>query len=225
MTTSARAAPIRILLINPNSSQATTDMMVRIAQSVAPADVQIVGATAPHSPPMIVDPAALAASAPQVVEIGVTQGTGAAGIIISAFGDPGIDALREQVSVPVVGIAEAAMLAASANGRRFGVATTTPALAPSIDARAAGLGLGRFYTGVRLTPQDPNRLVADPAQLVAALRQAVSDCITLDKAEAVIIGGGPLGNAATALTSMFAVPVIAPIPAAVERLVGLIRKP
>jgi hypothetical protein len=48
----------RILLINPNSNQATTDMMVQIAQSAASDDIKIVGATAPHSPPMIVDPEA-----------------------------------------------------------------------------------------------------------------------------------------------------------------------
>ncbi len=214
----------RILLINPNASQATTDMMVRIAHAVAAPDVAIVGATAPRGPPMIIDPVALAAAAAQVVEIGVAQGAGFAGIIIGAFGDPGIDDLRKRVNIPVVGIAEAAMLAASAGDRRFGVATTTPALAPAIDARAAGLGLASLYTGVRLTPQDPHELVADPAQLVEALRQAVSDCIRLDQAQAVIIGGGPLGNAATALTPMFAVPVIAPIPAAVHRIMTLIRE-
>jgi allantoin racemase len=222
------AGPIRILLINPNSSQATTDMMVRIAQSAAPSDVEIVGATAPHSPPMIVDATALAAAAPQVVEIGSSLGKGVSGIIVSAFGDPGINELRQKVSVPVVGIAEAAMLAASANGRRFGVATTTPQLVASIDARAAELGLARLYTGVRLTSEDPVKLVADPARLIEALRQAVSDCIQRDKAEAVVIGGGPLGNAATALTPMFSVPVIAPIPAAVHRimaLIGPVQKP
>ncbi len=214
----------RILLINPNTSQATTDMMVRIAHAVAAPDVAIVGATASRGPPMIIDPVALAAAAPQVVEIGVAQGAGFAGVIIGAFGDPGIDDLRQRVNIPVVGIAEAAMLAASAGDRRFGVATTTPALAPAIDARAAGLGLAPRYTGVRLTPQDPHELVADPAQLVEALRQAVSDCIRLDQAQAVIIGGGPLGNAATALTPMFAVPVIAPVPAALHRILALIRE-
>jgi Asp/Glu/hydantoin racemase len=123
----------------------------------------------------------------------------------------------------VVGIAEAAMLEASDKGRRFGVATTTPKLVASIDARAAELGLAQLYTGTRLTSEDPNKLVADPGRLVEALRQAVSACIALDKAEAVIIGGGPLGNAATALTPMFSIPVIAPIPAAVHRLIELLR--
>jgi allantoin racemase len=217
----------RILLINPNSNQTTTDMMVQIAQSAASRDVEIVGATAPHSPLMIVDPEALAASAPQVVEIGLSLAKDAAGIIISAFGDPGIADLRRQVSIPVVGIAEAAMLAASDKGRRFGVATTTPKLVASIDARAAELGFTRLYTGTRVTSEDPNKLVADPSRLVEALRQVVSACMELDGAETVIIGGGPLGNAATALTPMFRIPVIAPIPAAVHRqmeILGLVRK-
>ena len=119
------------------------------------------------------------------------------------------------------------MLTASANGRRFGVATTTPGLVASIDARAAELGLAHLYTGTRFTSGDPLKLSADPEQLVYALRLAVSDCIQLDKAEAVIIGGGPLGNAATALAPMFSVPVIAPIPEAVHRvmeILGLAQK-
>jgi allantoin racemase len=218
------AAAHRIVLINPNSNQATTDMMVRIAQSAAPDDVEIVGATAPRGPLMIIDPEALAASAPQVVEIGLGLGKDVSGIIISAFGDPGWADLRRQAKVPVVGIAEAAMLSASDKGRRFGVATTTPKLVASIDARAAELGLAKLYTGTRVTSEDPNRLVADPDRLVEALRQVVSACVELDKAEAVIIGGGPLGNAAIALTPMFSIPVIAPIPAAVHRILDLVQK-
>jgi allantoin racemase len=216
------AAKTRILLINPNSSQATTDMMVRIAQAAAPSDVEIVGATAQHGPPMIVEPTALAASAPQVVEIGAERSKDFSGIIISAFGDPGINDLRQRVKIPVVGIAESAMLAASANGRRFGIATTTPALVPSIDARAAEFGVAKFYTGTRLTSGDPLKLAAEPDRMTEALRQAVSACIEFDKAQAVIIGGGPLGNAAIALTPMFSIPVIAPIPAAVHRMTGIL---
>ncbi len=166
-----RAAGTGILLINPNTNKATTDMMVQIARSAAPNDIEIVGATAPHGPAMIIEPEALAASAPQVVELGLALGKDVSGIIISAFGDPGWADLRRQVSVPVVGIAEAAMLAASDKGRRFGVATTTPMLIASIDARAAELGLAKLYTGTRVTTEDPNKLVADPGRLVEALRR------------------------------------------------------
>ena len=55
-----------ILLINPNSSQATTEMMVRIAQAEAPEGCAIVGATARRGPPMIVNETELAAAAHEV---------------------------------------------------------------------------------------------------------------------------------------------------------------
>jgi allantoin racemase len=212
----------RFLLINPNSSRATTDMMVSIAQLAAPDGVEIVGATAQSGPPMIVEPLALEASASEVVEIGLRLAKDVCGIITSAFGDPGLAGLRSKLSIPVVGIAEAAMLEAADNGRRFAVATSTPALVAEIDAKAAALGLGHLYTGVRLTPGDPFELVANPDRLIDALGAAVYDCIEFDLAEAVIIGGGPLGNAATALTSRFNIPVIAPIPTAVRRLSKMI---
>jgi len=213
---------MRVLLINPNSSRATTDMMVSIARSTAPAAMEIVGATARRGPPMIVDPAALSASAIEVAEIGARLADDFAGIIISAFGDPGLAELRRELDIPVVGIAESAMLKAARGERRFGIATTTPALVAAVDAKVAGSGFAHLYTGVRLAPGDPLALVADPDRLIAALADAVSECLERDQAEAVIIGGGPLGNAATALASRFNVPVIAPIPAAVGRLSAML---
>ncbi|MBB6465834.1 Asp/Glu/hydantoin racemase [Aminobacter lissarensis] len=50
----------------------------------------------------------------------------------------------------------------------------------------------------------------------------VRECIELDGAEAVIIGGGPLGQAAEQLQPMFDTPIIAPIPCAMERVLGLL---
>jgi allantoin racemase len=214
------AGTIRILLINPNSNKATTDMMVRIAQSGAPEGVEVVGATVSRGPMMIVDASALADSAPQVVEIGLSMAKDVSGIIVSAFGDPGFAELKRRVAIPVVGIAQASMLLAADNGRRFGVGTTTPNLAAAINAKVVELGLSHLYTGIRLTPGDPVKLAAEPDRMTEALRHAVSRCVELDKAEAVVIGGGPLGNAATALAPMFSIPVIAPIPAAVRQLMG-----
>ena len=115
------------------------------------------------------------------------------------------------------------MLAAASGGRRFGVATVTPLLAGSIRRQARALGLRGCYTGIRVTAGDPMALAAAPARLVEALAQAVAACIGQDGAAAVIIGGGPLGDAAAALAPRFAVPVIAPIPAAIRHLMGLLQ--
>jgi Asp/Glu/hydantoin racemase len=211
---------LRILLINPNTSRATTQQMVAIAREAAEG-VAIVGSTARRGPSMILEKPQLAAAAPEVVGLGV-EASDVNGIIVCAFGDPGLAALRKRVAVPVVGIAESGMLEAAAGSRRFGVATTTPALVELIADYARELGVADLYCGIRVTEGDPLALVADPSRLVDALAEAVRKSIKNDGAEAVVIGGGPLAQAAAALAPRFATPIIAPIPAAVRRLLRAI---
>lgn len=207
-----------ILLINPNSSTTTTAMMVEIAAGDAPVGFRVEGRTARGGPSMIVNPRELDAAAFEVERTWQDAGTHWAGVIISAFGDPGIERVRAACRVPVVGIAEASMLEAGAGGRRFGIATVTPELVGPIEGRARALGLLGAYAGIRLTDGDPRELAADSHALETALARAVQRCIDDDGAEAVIIGGGPLGQAAIGLQGRFAFPVIAPIPAAMRLL-------
>jgi Asp/Glu/hydantoin racemase len=212
----------RILLINPNSAVATTEMMVALARDAAGARATITGATAQRAPAMIIDPAALTDSETEVVEIARAHEGMCDGVIVSAFGDPGLAAIRAQSTLPVVGIAESAILTAAEGGRRFGIVTTTPTLGPAIAGRVAALGVTAQYTGIRFTAGDAAVLVASPPRLQAALTAAIERSIATDGAEAVIIGGGPLGGAAASLQGRFAVPIIAPIPAATYRLLNLL---
>lgn len=199
-----------VLLINPNTSQATTQMMLEIARSSLGGPAEIRALTARSGVPMIVNEADLRAAADAVGALDVGD---AGGVIVAAFGDPGVEALRHRLAVPVVGIGEAAMCEAALHGR-FGIATTTPALAASIGKRVREQGLEAAFTGVRFTPGDPWLLGQDPDALEATLAAAVQACAEDDGAQAVVIGGGPLGRAAQALSLRFAIPVIGPIPAA-----------
>ncbi|OCP38220.1 aspartate/glutamate racemase family protein [Ensifer sp. LC163] len=212
-----------ILLINPNSSHATSSMMLAIAERAVTGRLAVAIATAKRNPQMIVTPEQLTAAADEVIEIGTSHAADCLGIIVSAFGDPGLAALKDRVDIPVVGICEASMIEAARNGRKFGVATTTPDLIEAIDERAHDLGLAGQYTGIRCTPGDPLALAGDEKRLRDQLGEAVRHCIELDGAGAVIIGGGPLGQAAEQLQPDFTTPIIAPIPCAVERVLDLMR--
>lgn len=215
-----------ILLINPNSSTATTAMMVRLASLAAPPGWRIHGTTAGDGPAMIIEQAELERSAVEVERSWLAHARAGAkpaeGVIVGAFGDPGIGRLRAVCGLPVVGLCESSMQEAATGGRRFGVATVTPGLAGAIDGLAVLHGFASLYTGIRLTSGEPRTLAADPQALEDALAGAVARCIEDDGTEAVIIGGGPLGQAAAALGPRFAVPVIAPIAAAVRRLSALL---
>ncbi|MEU6945202.1 aspartate/glutamate racemase family protein [Streptomyces sp. NPDC046316] len=233
-----RGAAPAVVLINPNTSTATTEMMTAIARRTLGPDVR--GVTVARGPRMLTDPAALRAAAPEVAAAGrraLASGDCRA-LLVGAFGDPGLAQLRAlslasargpvpvpvpvPAPVPVVGIGEAALLEAAASGRRFGIATTTPLLAESIVERVAALGLSDRFTGLRLTGGDPQVLSADPESLRESLARAVQECVVRDGARAVVIGGGPLGEAADSLRTRFETPVIAPIPAACRRVARLL---
>ncbi|MFF2777336.1 aspartate/glutamate racemase family protein [Streptomyces sp. NPDC058052] len=216
-------------LINPNTDADTTAMMAAIARrTLRPEDgYDVQGITVAAGPPMLVDEEVLRASADHVLDAADRLLAGPAGdrvaaLVVSAFGDPGVEELRARTSVPVVGIAEAALREAGADGRRFGIATTTPGLVAAIGARVTRLGWSRQYAGVRLTPGDPRRLAATPAEMTERLAEAVDLCVREDGAEAVVIGGGPLGEAAEALRHRFPVPVVGPIPAAAREVLRVL---
>lgn len=216
---------LRILLLNPNTSEATTEMMTAIARKALPPRMEMVGLTARQGVPMIVDEQRLWEAGVEITrDPERILNLNVAGVIISAFGDPGIDTLRFLLPIPIVGIFEASALEASAKGRKFGIATVTPGLVDVLAQKAEVLGIGRQFTGTRLTEGDPEELASHPVRLEQALGRAVARCFDEDGAEAVIIGGGPLGQAAIGLAARFRAPVIAPIPAAVRQMVGLLQK-
>jgi len=212
-----------VLLVNPNTSTATTDMMLALARAALPPGLSLRGATAARGAPMITSDAELAMAVDEVLAIGVREAAGVAAIVVAAFGDPAVAALRTRVQVPVVGIGEASMREAAAQGRRFGVATTTPGLAVSIAQAVARLGLAAQYSGTRIPQDDPLRLAADPGLQDELLGEAVRACIEADGAQAVVIGGGPLAESAERLAGRFGVPVISPVAAAMRRVAALLQ--
>jgi allantoin racemase len=73
--------------------------------------------------------------------LAVAAQTRADAIVLGCFGDPGLDAFRELVRVPVVGPCEAAMHAACQLGHRFAIVTVLDAVVAPLHrlARIAGL--------------------------------------------------------------------------------------
>ncbi|MDR3376080.1 MAG: aspartate/glutamate racemase family protein [Ancalomicrobiaceae bacterium] len=216
---------LRLILINPNTNPATTAMMRAIAERAAPQGTTVAGVTVSRGASLITDADELAAAAEAVIELAPALAEESVdGAIVSAFGDPGATQLARTLPFPVTGIGEAAFAEATADGRRFAVVTTTPRLVDSIAALAVAHGHGRQFLGVGLTDGDPAVLTYQPEALVEALGLACERAIADWRAEAIVIGGGPLGEAAAELVGRIGVPVIAPIPAAVRLAVRRVGK-
>ena len=195
-----------VILLNPNTSVETTDRMCRLAARVMPE--RPVGWSAPTGPDVIVTAAALDRAAQLVAAAQVPPTARAA--IVAAFGDPGLIALQNRLSIPVIGIGAASARAASATGMDFAVVTTTPDLAPQIDALMRTAGDPSRYVGSYFTLGDPVAVMAETGTLDAALLAAI-DVACDAGARCVIIGGGPLGEAAERLRDRSPLPLFNPV--------------
>ena len=106
--------PVRIHVVNPNTTAAMTEAIGRAATAIAGPDVRVRTTCPPMGPASIESHYDEALSVPGLLsEIASSP---ADGYVIACFGDPGLEAARELAASPVIGIAEAAMRTAAAPG-------------------------------------------------------------------------------------------------------------
>ena len=210
----------RVALINPNTDPAVTARMVAMAERFAGTGLEIVGLTAPFGAPLLTSEADLATAELAVCSLASQVTNGYDSVIVSAFGDPGLQILLATLSIPVVGIGEAAMRRAAIVGNLFCVATTTPNLAAAIDRKVEAMGLSSRYAGVVLTEGDVIAVTNDPSRLEQGLSDAIQRAVANWAIDVVIIGGGPLTNAAHCLADRLAIRIVNPVEAAVDELLA-----
>lgn len=203
---------LRLAVLNPNTNAATTAHMVGIVRALMPSGVSVEGHSMLLGPAIVTDETALAAAARQIETVGRTLASdGVSGILIAGFGDPGLDALRTTLAIPVTGIAEAGMAEAAIRGR-FSIITTTPDLQRSILSLVKAYGHDGRLASLRITPGAVEKVMADPESLQRALVAIARDCAA-DGAASVLIGGGPLARAARAVSDAIDLPVVEPVAA------------
>ena len=93
---------MRLLLINTNTSQAITDMLVAATRQIVGPGVDVAGATARFGGRYIATRATYAIAAHAALDAYAEHGEGADAVILACFGDPGLLALREIATVPVI---------------------------------------------------------------------------------------------------------------------------
>jgi len=207
---------MRVLLANPNTSQAVTDRIAAVARGAASAGTMIQAVTAAAGVPYIATRAEAVIGAYAVLELFAGHAEGADAAVVAAFGDPGLAAARELLAIPVVGMAEAAMLTACMLGRRFGIVTFAPALGPWYQEIVDYNGLGARCSGVHCL-DEAFADVAHVAEEKSAQLAALCASAVAAGAEVCILGGAPLAGLAAVIAQQVAVPLVDAVAAAVRQ--------
>ena len=215
---------MRIRVINPNTTASMTDLIGVSARAVAGPGVLVEAVNPSMGPASIESHYDEALAVPGLLaEIAAGERAGTDGYVIACFGDPGLDAAREVAAGPVVGVAEAAMHAATLVGRGFSVVTTlgrTRGRALDLAARYVAPGACR---GVHACEIPVLALETDPAVLprvVALARHALER----DGSDVIVLGCAGMAGFCAQVSAELGVPVIDGVTAAtllVQSLVTL----
>ena len=213
---------MRILVINPNTSEEMTRDIGEAARRYARAGTDIETVCPDWGPRSIEGHYEDYVAAVATLEVIRERAGEFDGVVIACFGDPGLPAAREISPVPVVGIAEAAMLTACTVAHRFSIVTVLPRVKPFLDDVVRYHGLEARCASVRTTPLSVLDCERDPTaaerEIVLASRAAIAE----DGAEAVCLGCAGMGPLDKAVQAELGVPVLDGTACAVKLVEGIV---
>lgn len=209
-----------IHVINPNSLTEVTrgiDLAIDAMRSLSP--VPIACHTLHAGPPGIETQAHVDLVVAPLLAQADRLKEDASAFVVACYSDPGLASLREALDVPVIGIAEAAILTALTRAQRFGVLSVGAASIPRHMRALGAMGLSARCAGDRALNLSV-RALADPAQTITRLGDVGKMLRDTDGAEVLILGCAGMARYRKELETALGVPVIDPCQAATAMAIG-----
>jgi allantoin racemase len=214
---------MKILVINPNTSEFVTRAVAAEAVRAASSGTEIEAVTGRKGAAIVSGRAENAIAAVEAMELAVEHSAGMDGIILAVSFDSGLPALRELLPIPVVGMSEAAMLTACMLGGRFSLVTFGNRAVPLYEELCNSYGLSSRLAGVlSLPPLSPDEM-QNPILVVPKLAELIEEAVMTQRTEAVILAGAIFANISKEVATAVSVPVVNGITAAVGMVEALVR--
>lgn len=207
----AAAAPLRILLLNPNSSPDFTRIIAAEARRVGSPGTEFVEVTAPFGPKYIGTRTTIAIAGHAAVDalaqtLAKDQRFDAA--ILAGFGAQGVPALQEIAPFPVVDMLTASVGAALLLGRKFSALTGGARWVPMLQEQIEAFGLGSRLASVRSIPLTGAEIAKDQDKALTLLAELAETCVREDGADCVILGGAAVAGLHRRMADRVSVPLL-----------------
>lgn len=211
---------MRLLVVNPNTTESMTRKIRAAAFSVAAPGTEIIAVNPRSGPPSIEGHFDGVFAVPGILDEIRKAGTVDA-TVIACFDDTGLEAARCVGDAPVIGIGEAAFHMASLVAERFSVITTLSRSVPIIEHNLDRYGLARRCSRVRAADVPVLELEAPDSPARERISREIACAIEEDAAEAVVLGCAGMADLAAMLAARHDLPVIDGVVAAVKLAEGL----
>ena len=213
---------MKILVIKPNTTASMTTKIGAAARAVARPDTEIVATNSQNGPASIQGFLDVATCVPGLLAE-VVRHPDVDAIVVACFDDTGVDAVRTMVSVPVLGIGEAAYHAASMISTKFSVITTLLRSVPGLENNLMRYGLAQKCVRVRATDIPVLKLEEGDHATLSKIRSEIREAIEQDKAEAIVLGCAGMSDLMTQLSEEFGLPIIDGVAAGVTFAEALVN--
>jgi len=213
----------RILVINPNSTEAVTR---GIDEACAP--LRLAGGpaidcvTLKEGPPGIESQQHVDGVVGPMLKLIRKKKNDYAAFIVACYSDPGLHSLREVTKKPVLGISECGILTALTLGQKFGVIAILRQSIPRHLRYVGALGVserlaGELPVGLGVTElSNENKTFGRMVEVSRALRDAHG-------ADVVVMGCAGMARYRKPLQEEIGIPVVEPTQAAVAMAIGRVR--
>lgn len=211
---------MRLLLVNPNTSESVTESLALTARSAASEKTQIIAVTASHGFSVIQTVEELETARQTLLVIVREKMTGVDGVLVGISLDLAVDELQALLQLPVVGMTGGALSALGRQGLRIGAITFGESMTNLFKQRFPQIDPSLIET-VNIPPASAIAQRQDPGVLLKALETAAEN-LTLRGAQVIL----PIGATVAGLASQVSarVPVLDPTFYSTQELERLVRQ-
>ena len=214
---------MKLLVVNPNISTGVTELIRAEALRCASEGTEITTLTAQFGVAYIETRfEAMIGAYATAEQVAANLGDHDA-VIVAAFGDPGLLALREVLPVPVTGMTEAALASASQLGSRFSIVSISPRMRgwylETVHAYHLGTRMASFRA-LNEPLKDVATVQTDQSERLIALAQ---QCVREDGADVIVLAGAPLAGLARSIKDLLPVPVVDGVSSAIQQAEVMVR--
>jgi len=213
---------MKIMVLNPNTSAVITERISGVVHALARPETQVQVMSIPHGPEALesfYDEALAVPYALEVVKEAEAQGYDA--VVLAAFCDPGIEALKEISSIPVYGLEEASFSVALLLGNRFGILTEKKSKEAVKAREVRKHGLESRFASVRALNMGVLEIAADPQRAKQTAIGLARRMMEEDGAEVIIMGCASMAGYSQDLERELNIPILDPVAVTFKLAEGL----
>ncbi|MDP6708066.1 MAG: aspartate/glutamate racemase family protein [Alphaproteobacteria bacterium] len=214
----------RIVVVNPNSTEAVTQGIDRAVAPLRFADgPEIDCLTLAEGPPGIESQRHVDGVVGPLCELIGREDNRADAFVLACFSDPGLHSARETTRHPVFGISEAAMSAALNLGDRFAIIAILPASVSRHRRYIRQMGLQHRFAGELPIGVGVTDLDGDTGDVEARMAEVGGRLVDEHGADVLIMGCAGMARYREPLEERLGVLVLDPSQAAVAQAIAAVR--